>query len=136
MINWIQSLIVLGIILLPNLDCFGQGLFTDSIVQPYRIVEEMPKYPGGERRMYRFISKNIIYPEQAKQDSVEGTVYVQFVVAETGDVTNVEVLRGPRADLNDAAVAVVKQMPRWKPGRQRGKPVPVFYNLPIRFSLE
>lgn len=128
-------ILVLLICSLGSSTASAQGLYSDSTVQPFRIVEEMPKYPGGERRMYHFISANIEYPQKAIVDSVAGTVYLQFVVSETGDVRNIEVIKGVRDDLNTAAINVVKMMPRWKPGRQRGKPVPVYYNLPIRFSL-
>ena len=128
-------ILVLLICSLGSSTASAQGLYSDSTIQPFRIVEEMPKYLGGERRMYRFLGENIHYPATALSDSIEGTVYTQFVIDERGDVVNIEVIRGVRDDLNTAAINVVKMMPRWKPGRQRGKPVPVFYNLPIRFSL-
>jgi protein TonB len=104
-------------------------------VQIFTVVEEMPEYPGGNKAMYSFMGQNIKYPEKARQNKVEGTVYVSFVVLKDGSVSSVSVLRGIGSGCDEEAMRVVKSMPNWKPGKQDGKPVNVQYNLPIKFTL-
>jgi TonB family protein len=106
-----------------------------SEVQIFTVVEEMPEYPGGNKAMYSFMGQNIKYPEKARQNKVEGTVYVSFVVLKDGSVSSVSVLRGIGSGCDEEAMRVVKSMPNWKPGKQDGKPVNVQYNLPIKFTL-
>jgi TonB family protein len=101
----------------------------------FTVVEVMPKYPGGNDAMYAFLGENIKYPEKAQKEGISGRVYVTFVVEKDGSVSNVEVLRGAEASLDKEALRVVKLMPKWEPGTQKGKPVRVQYNLPIKFSL-
>ena len=99
---------------------------------PFTIVEQMPSLSGG---INKFLSNNIKYPKKAKQLGAEGIVYLQFVVSKKGEIKNVKVLRGVNKWLDEEAVRVVKAMPNWSPGKQRGKPVNVLYNLPINFQL-
>lgn len=99
------------------------------------VVEEEPEFPGGMEALYRYLASNIKYPELAKKEKIQGTVYVSFVVEKDGSVTNIKVLRDIGAGCGEEAVRVVRQMPKWKPGRQRGQRVRVQYNLPIKFSL-
>ena len=101
----------------------------------FTVVEVMPKYPGGNEAMYKFLGENIKYPEKAKKEGIGGRVYVTFVVEKDGTVTNVKVLKGAEESLDKEALRVVKMMPKWKPGTQKGKPVRVQYNLPIKFAL-
>lgn len=108
----------------------------ESEIQIFTVVEEMPEYPGGRKAMYSYLGENIKYPAKAKENKVEGTVYVSFVVLEDGSVSNVSILRGVGSGCDEEAIRVVKAMPNWKPGKQKGKPVNVQYNLPIKFSLE
>lgn len=102
----------------------------------FTIVEEMPAFPGGEAKLFEYLGKNIKYPQIAKEAGISGVVYVNFVVGAQGNITDVKVLRGIGGGCDEEAVRVVKNMPKWKPGKQRGKPVKVSYNLPIRFSLK
>ena len=104
----------------------------DSI---YNIVEQMPKFPGGEQAMMEYVSRNVKYPESAKENNLQGRVIVKFVIEKDGTVSNVEVGRGWGNELDDEAVRVVKAMPKWKPGKQDGKPVRVSFLLPINFKL-
>ena len=99
------------------------------------VVEEEPEFPGGMEALYRYLASNIKYPELAKKEKIQGTVYVSFVVEKDGSVTNIKVLREIGGGCSEEAVRVVRQMPKWKPGRQRGQRVRVQYNLPIKFSL-
>ncbi len=97
------------------------------------VVEDMPSFPGGDP--VRWINKNVKYPVIAQENGIQGKVFVQFVIEKDGSITNVKVLRGVDASLDKEAVRVVQSMPKWKPGKQRGKPVRVSYNVPINFRL-
>ncbi len=101
----------------------------------YNIVEEMPKFPGGENAMMKFISENVTYPQEARDKNISGRVFVSFVVEKDGSVNEVKVLRSVDKLLDNEAVRVVKAMPKWNPGKQKGKAVRVNYNLPIFFKL-
>jgi protein TonB len=102
----------------------------------FLVVEEMPSFPGGEGEMYKYIGKNIEYPRMAKESGISGRVFVTFVVEKDGRVTDVQVLRGIGGGCDEEAVRVIKSMPSWKPGKQRGKPVRVQYRMPIKFTLQ
>lgn len=108
---------------------------TDTSGMIYDMPEIMPEFVGGADALDDFIKKNIKYPVEAKEQGIQGKVYVQFVVEKDGTVTNVTVRRGAHTLLDNEAVRVVKLMPAWKPGTMRGKKVRVRYTLPITFSL-
>ena len=102
----------------------------------YEVVEQMPEFPdGGQSGLMDYLKKNIQYPEAAKKAGVQGRVILQFVVDKDGSIDNVSVLRGVNPDLDKEAIRVVSNMPNWKPGMQKGKPVSVKYTVPIAFSL-
>lgn len=86
--------------------------------------------------MYAYIQKNLVYPEKAKAEGIEGRVFITFTIEKDGSVSNVKILRGIGGGCDEAAKEVVEKMPKWKPGTQRGKPVRVQFNLPIKFELE
>jgi len=100
------------------------------------VVEDQPEFPGGEKARMRYLRNNIEYPQLARESGIEGTVYVTFVVEKDGSITDVRVLRGIGGGCDKEAIRVVKEMPKWKPGKQRGKPVRVQFNMPIRFTLQ
>ncbi len=102
----------------------------------FKVVEQKPEYPDGEAAMLKFIYENIKYPPIARENGVEGTVYVKFIVEKDGSVSNVEVVRDIGAGCGEESMRVVKKFPRWNPGKQRGRPVRVFFNLPVKFKLE
>ena len=102
----------------------------------FQVVEEMPKFPGGLQEAMVFIGKNIKYPVAAQQAKIEGRVIVRFVVGSDGSVSNVEVMRGVSPELDSEAIRVVSMMPKWIPGKQRGKAVAVKYTMPIMFRLQ
>jgi periplasmic protein TonB len=104
--------------------------------QIFMVVESMPEYPGGEAALYTFLAENIKYPQMAKESGIQGRVFVTFVVERDGSVTDVRVLRGIGGGCDEEAIRVVKSMPRWTPGKQRGKSVRVQYNLPVKFTLQ
>ena len=103
--------------------------------QVFTIVEEMPSFPGGDAALMKYLANNIKYPAIAKDAGIQGTVFVTFVVDEKGEVKDVKVLRSLGGGTDEEAIRVVKSMPKWSPGKQRGKAVKVQYNLPIRFTL-
>ena len=102
----------------------------------FQIVEEMPSYPGGEGKLMEYVAKNIKYPQIARETGIQGRVFVGFVVEPDGSVSNVKVLRGIGGGCDEEAMRVVKSMPKWKPGKQRGKAVRVSYMLPVNFKLQ
>ncbi len=101
----------------------------------FTIVEEMPSFPGGDEPRIKFLRDNIVYPQMAKENNIQGTVYVSFVVNSNGKVIDVKLLRGIGGGCDEEAVRVVKLMPPWNPGKQNGKSVRVQFNMPIRFTL-
>ena len=100
------------------------------------IVEEMPVFPGGEEALRKFIAQSVKYPVIAQENGIQGRVFVSFVVNQKGEVTNVKVARPFDPNLDKEAVRVVESMPKWSPGKQRGKAVKVSYTVPINFVLQ
>lgn len=101
----------------------------------FTVVEESPEFPGGMEALYQFLASNIKYPGHSDQ-CVNGKVIVSFVIEKDGSVSDAKVVRKLAPNFDDEALRVVKLMPKWKPGRQDGKPVRVQFNLPINFSLK
>lgn len=101
----------------------------------FQVVENAPAFPGGDGARMKFLQDNIRYPAMARESGIQGTVYVTFVVERSGAVTDVKILRGIGGGCDEEAVRVVKNMPKWEPGKQRGKPVRVQFNMPIKFTL-
>ena len=102
----------------------------------FTVVEEMPEFPGGMAKLAEYLAKNIKYPQLARESGIQGRVFINFVVENDGSVTNVKVMRSLGGGCDEEAMRVVKSMPKWKPGKQRGKPVRVSYNLPVNFKLQ
>ncbi len=103
--------------------------------QIFIVVEKMPEYPGGMKALRRYIAKTTNYPAIARENDIQGTVYVKFVVTKTGKVDQVQISRGVDPLLDEEALRVVKSMPNFTPGRQGGKAVSVWYSVPIVFKL-
>lgn len=101
----------------------------------FAVVEEMPSFPGGDAALMSYITKNIKYPSIATENGIQGRVICTFVINRDGKVTNAEVIRSVDPSLDKEALRVINNMPAWKPGKQRGKPVRVKYTLPIVFRL-
>ena len=107
-----------------------------DFVDVYAIVEQMPEFPGGEVELFHYISKNIHYPQEAKEKGIQGRVFIGFVIEKDGSVSNVRNLRGVDSELDAEAMRVVESMPKWKPGMHNGEFVRVSYQIPIHFKLE
>ena len=102
----------------------------------FQIVEEMPAFPGGEGKLLEYVAKNIKYPQIARETGIQGRVFVGFVVEPDGSVSNVKILRGIGGGCDEEAMRVIKSLPKWKPGKQRGKAVRVSYQIPVVFRLQ
>ena len=121
-----------------------------KVEEIFKVVEQMPMFPGCEnaggsneemqqcatKKMLEFIYGHIKYPAIARENGVEGTAVVTFVVEKDGSITGARVVRDPGAQTGDEALRVVKTFPQWAPGKQRGQPVRVQFNLPVKFRLE
>lgn len=103
--------------------------------EPLIFAEEQPEFQGGIEKFYKFLSKNIEYPKQARRLGIEGKVYMSFVVDKDGSLSEVKVTKGIGYGCDEEAVRVIKASPKWKPGKQRFKPVRVRMSLPIYFKL-
>jgi len=104
--------------------------------EPFVVVEEMPMFPGGDTELLKYIAEHTNYPEVAKENNIQGRVIVRFCVTSKGGVNQVSVLKGVDPELDTEAVRVVNSLPTFKPGKQGGKPVPVWYMVPITFTLK
>lgn len=110
----------------------GKVVRVDSI---YFVAEVMPQFPGGESGLVEYLKKNMNYPASAKAKKVSGRVYVQFIIERDGSVSRLKVTRGIGNGCDEESLRVVKQMPKWTPGKMRGEPVQVQYTLPVKFTL-
>ena len=103
---------------------------------PFQLVEEKPSFQGGDANTFsKWVNQRLEYPEIAKENGVQGRVTLQFTVEKDGSVTKVKVLRGVDPSLDKEAVRVVSMSPKWKPGKQRDRAVPVTYTFPVIFQL-
>ena len=101
----------------------------------FAAVEEKPEFPGGEEAFYKYLGKNLKFPDMEAEQGIKGTVWVEFVVDRNGGITETQVVRAVSPGLDKEALRVVKAMPNWNPGKQNGRPVKVRYTIPIKFNL-
>lgn len=116
-----------------------QEVITQAPVEeekPYTMVEQMPQYPGGPAELLKYIAKNLRYPTIAQENGIQGRVILRFVVSATGEVKDITVLRSLDPYCDKEAIRVVSTLPKWIPGKQNGRNVPVYYTLPIQFKLQ
>lgn len=104
-------------------------------VMLFAAVEEKPEFPGGEKKFYEYLGKNMNYPEMDKEAGNSGRVFVEFLIDKDGSIAEVKVLRGVSPGLDKEAARVIKAMPKWNPGKQNGRPVKVRYVIPVNFTL-
>ncbi len=104
--------------------------------KPYTMVEQMPQFPGGANELLSYIAKHLRYPAIAAENGVQGKVYIRFVVTALGSVEGVEVIRSLDPHCDKEAMRVIASLPKWIPGKQNGKNVPVYYTIPITFKLQ
>jgi len=108
----------------------------EETAEVFFIVEDMPEFPGGEAALRAYIANSIKYPVIAQENGIQGKVYVTFVVGKDGSVSNATIARGVDPSIDKEALRVVNSLPKWKPGKQRGKAVNVSYTVPINFVLQ
>lgn len=130
-----RFLLLLSAIFLTNMAFCQEEKKVSVDDEVFVVVEEQAEFPGGLDSMYAYIQKNLVYPEKAKAEGIEGRVFVQFVIEKDGSISNILVKRAIGGGCEEAAVEIIKNMPKWKPGKQRGKPVRFQFTLPIKFEL-
>jgi len=114
---------------------FEEAPEDEEVDEVFTIVEDQPEFPGGMKAFYEYVGKKMKYPSQARRMGIEGRVYVEFIVDKDGSLSNVRAVKGIGAGCDEEAVRVMKAVPRFKPGKQRGRPVRVKMVLPINFKL-
>ena len=103
----------------------------------FMVVESMPEFPGGQQALFKYLAENVKYPFIAQENGIQGRVICQFVVNKDGSIVDVVAVRSSgEPSLDKEAIRVIKSMPKWKPGKQRGKPVRVKYTVPVNFRLQ
>lgn len=102
----------------------------------YDVVEKMPMFPGGTDALMKYLATHIIYPAQAKKDGIQGKVYAQFIINTDGSISGIRILKGVSPSLDAEVIRILKSMPKWTPGEEKGKKVRVKYALPVKFTLE
>ncbi len=107
-----------------------------AIDDTFTVVEDMPKFPGGEKELMNFLTSNLKYPRKAMEDSIQGRVICSFIIEKDGSVVEPNIIRGVTTELDEAALEIISKMPKWEPGRQRGEAVRVKYTLPVNFRLK
>lgn len=108
----------------------------ESSQQIFTVVETMPEFPGGQGALLQYLAKSIKYPVIAQENGIQGRVTCTFVVNKDGSIVDAEVIRGVDPSLDKEALRVINSMPKWSPGKQRGKPVRVKYTVPVTFRLQ
>ena len=131
----VATLSVLAILFTVNTTAVAQNkkAANDKV---YEKAEVMPEFPGGEQAMMDFVAKNVKYPKEAMEKEISGRVLVSFVVEKDGSINETEVVKGIGGGCDEEAVRVVKAMPKWKPGKEKGKAVRVSFMLPIVIKLQ
>ena len=113
----------------------NEGSSEDDVV--FVLVESMPEFPGGQQALFKYLSENVKYPVIAQENGIQGRVICQFVVNKDGSIDDIEVVRsGGDPSLDKEAVRLIRSMPKWKPGRHKGKAVRVKYAVPVNFKLQ
>ena len=134
-----KILLALIVVATSSIHLFSQN--TDETVDPnlnaevFTVVDEMPEFPGGDEAYYEFLSKNMVYPAMAKEQEIQGRVWVGFTVQKDGSITDVKIIRGIGGGCDEEVVRVMKLMPKWKPGKQAGKEVICTFRMPVNFTL-
>jgi len=117
-----------------------EGILPQDSIYIYEVVDEFPKFPGGDSALMKFLSENVNYPEAAQKAGAQGRFLTKFVVNADGSIVDVEINKDSKSyvenkELEDEAIRVIKLMPKWTPGKVKGKPVRVRFMLPITFRL-
>jgi protein TonB len=114
----------------------SSSVSSDTSRKIFVFADEFPEFPGGETGLIKFLQQNTLYPQMERDNDIQGKVMIRFVVCETGKVSDIQVLRGVSPNLDMESVRVIRMLPRFKPGKVKGEPVRVYYNLPFVFKLQ
>jgi len=117
-------------------EIYDEKMPDEEVEEIFDIVQTMPSFDGGLGEFYKFLGRNLIYPDQARRLGVEGKVYVHFVIDKDGSLSDIKIVRGIGAGCDEEVLRIVNMSPPWNPGKQRGNPVRVRMMLPINFVLE
>ena len=131
----LTTLSVLAILFMANTTVTAQNKKAASD-KVYEKVEVMPEFPGGDQAMMDFVAKNVVYPQEARDKEISGRVMVGFIVEKDGSISDAKVVKGIGGGCDEEAVRVVNAMPKWKPGKQKSKPVRVSFMMPFNFKLQ
>jgi TonB family protein len=107
-----------------------------NLIKPLQLAEQMPEFIGGPAALAKFISTNLVYPEKAGKENIQGTIYATFVIDKDGSVIDPGIIKGIGGGCDEEVIRILKAMPKWNPGKQGGVAVPVVYNLPVKFALK
>lgn len=129
-------LIILAVLFFQKVNAQTNIDTVTSIKNAIKIVEKEAAFPGGQANLIRYLSSKLIYPKRPRENGIQGTVDVEFVICEDGKVCNLHVTKGTDKELDAEALRVLAQMPKWKPAEQNNKIVPCYYTIPITFQLE
>lgn len=126
----------LAICLLTSFSVWSQELTpNDSTQKNTTFAEVMPEFPGGNEALYTFLGKNYKYPKQDRKNKIEGKIITKFMIDTNGNVQDITIIKSVSAACDAEAIRVLKQMPKWKPGTQKGVPVNVYFTLPIKLVI-
>lgn len=130
-----------SLLLLLWLSLYSGFLFSqEQVIDPdetveFYVIEEKPEFPGGQDALLKHIAKNTVYPDSARDNGIQGKVFISFVINKEGYVTKVKTVRSVHPILDNEAIRVIESLPKWKPGKQRGQYVNVNFIIPINFTL-
>lgn len=113
----------------------GVNVPDSTVVKVFTSIDQMPEFPGGQAALMQYLASNIEYPAKARKNDIQGKVMVKFVVCENGALCNEEVVRSIGGGCEEEVIRVIKAMPKWKAGKMNGKPVRVYYTLPVTFRF-
>ena len=135
-----MRILVLSVfIILSSFLAFSQDCKKDTVntEKPYTVVEVMPSFPGGEAELYKFIAEHLKYPKSApKEQGICTRIVIRFVIQADGNITDIKLIRSCSEEFDLAVINLIKQMPKWIPGSQNGKNVPVYFTLPVYISFK
>lgn len=131
-----KQLIFIIAALIPSMIFAQQNAATADTTKPlFTYVDPMPDFPGGQAKLMKFIQHNLRYPPEARERNIQGSVLTQFIVKADGTLTDFQVIRSLGGGCDEEALRVLQMMPKWIPGKQNGKPMDVYFKMPITFRL-
>ena len=130
--------VIIALVILSSFSlCHSQDTTMSNISEePFVFHDQMPEFPGGDDALMLFIQKNLKYPKDALKKEIEGVVMVNFMVGADGIISKANVTKGIGMGCDEEAIRIILSMPKWKPGKQGGQYVPVYFDIPVNFTLQ